>query len=264
MRLITFDQSGGVGRPLVFVHGFACAGSDWSAQVRDFSASHRTIAVDLRAHGKTPGEPDDCSIERFGADVASVLAGLGLEGSVLVGHSMGCRVVVEAALQAPDRVSGLILIDGSQFDAAYRPNFQASLDAGRYPDIVSGMFGQMFNARSDAAVVAAIVDRTLRLSAECGARLLRDMARYDSTRLAGSLRLLQVPVMALQTTTMNVRRERRSLELGEQTPYLEVLRETIADITIEILFGLGHFPQIDAPIETNTAIARFLTTLRSP
>jgi len=87
--------------PIVFVHGFACAHTDWDTQVAHLAPYHQTIAVDLRGHGASPGSPDECSIERYGADVAEVMHHLNLAAAVLVGHSMGCRVVIEAALQAP-------------------------------------------------------------------------------------------------------------------------------------------------------------------
>jgi pimeloyl-ACP methyl ester carboxylesterase len=88
----------GQGRlPNVFVHGFGCAHSDWDAQVAHLSPRHQTVAVDLRGHGASPGTPDECSIDQHGADVAEIMRALALPPAVLVGHSMGCRVVVEAA-----------------------------------------------------------------------------------------------------------------------------------------------------------------------
>src|SRR6476659_8612182 len=104
--------------PIVFVHGFACAHTDWDVQTSHLAPYHQTIAVDLRGHGASPGNTDECSIERYGADVAEVMHYLDVPPAVLVGHSMGCRVAIEAALQAPHRVSGLVLIDGSQFAPA--------------------------------------------------------------------------------------------------------------------------------------------------
>ena len=101
MALIHHVVTGDGRPPIVFVHGFACAHSDWDAQVAHFSPRHQTIAVDLRGHGASPGEAAECSIERYGADVAEVMRALALPPAVLVGHSMGCRVAVEAALQAP-------------------------------------------------------------------------------------------------------------------------------------------------------------------
>ena len=55
----------------------------------------------------SPGSAADCSIERYGADVAEVMRALALPPAMLVGHSMGCRVVVEAALQAPAQTAAV-------------------------------------------------------------------------------------------------------------------------------------------------------------
>ena len=64
----------GAGRvPVVFVHGITCDHSDWDPQVRALSTSHQTVAVDLRGHGRSPGTAAECSIERYGADVAEVM-----------------------------------------------------------------------------------------------------------------------------------------------------------------------------------------------
>ena len=107
MALIHHAVTEGGRPPIVFVHGFGCGRADWDAQVAYFSPRHQTVAVDLRGHGDSPGSADLCSIERYGADVAEVMRALDLPRAVLVGHSMGCRVVIEAALQAPDRAKRL-------------------------------------------------------------------------------------------------------------------------------------------------------------
>src|SRR5947209_4756305 len=108
-----YELSGDGSSSLVFVHGFACDHMDWTAQVKGLSERHRVVTCDLRGHGGTPGKPQDCSIETYGADVAELLEALQLAPAVLVGHSMGCRVVLEAARQRPGTVAGLVLIDGS-------------------------------------------------------------------------------------------------------------------------------------------------------
>lgn len=115
MPLIHHVVTGQGWPPVIFVHGFACSHSDWDAQVAYLSPRHTTVAVDLRGHGASPGAADKCSIGQFGADVAQVMRSLALPPAVLVGHSMGCRVAIEAALQAPAHTAGVILVDGSQF-----------------------------------------------------------------------------------------------------------------------------------------------------
>src|SRR5690242_2708986 len=115
MALIHHVVTGNGRPPIVFVHGFACDHTDWDGQVAHLAPRHQTIAVDLRGHGRSAGAADACSIERYGADVAELLRARALPPAVLVGHSMGCRVVIEAATLASAHVAGAILVDGSQF-----------------------------------------------------------------------------------------------------------------------------------------------------
>ena len=90
-----FIRAGQSAPPILFVHGFACTHEDWKFQLDFFSKTNEVVACDLRGHGKTPGRPSECSIEHYGGDVAALVNNLELKGVVLVGHSMGCRVVLE-------------------------------------------------------------------------------------------------------------------------------------------------------------------------
>jgi len=262
MPLIHHIVTGHGRRPIVFVHGFGCAHSDWDAQVSHLSARCQTIAVYLRGHGASPGTPDECSIERYGADVAEVTRALTLPPSVLVGHSMGCRVVIEAALQAPAHTAGVVLVDGSQF----APTVESMLrEAFAVPDgytsLVANWFKDMFTAKSDPAMVAAIAERAACLPGQIGQTLLIDMVRYGVGRLSTALSDLRVPVMAIQRTYSNEKRERRSMSKGQMTPYLHILAAQIPSIRIEVIADTGHFPQIDEPARTNMLLDSFIATV---
>ena len=261
MALIHHVSKGSDGTPVVLVHGFACAHDDWAAQIAHLSPHRRTVAVDLRGHGASPGTPDQCSMERFGADVAEVMRALDLPPALVVGHSMGCRVVVEAALQAPEHTAGLVLLDGSHFVAASEETLRQRLAQGAYRAIVEGMFGQMFLPSSDTALIKRIVARALALPEPIGRKVLSDMARYDVRRLAGSLALLDVPVLAIQTTYTNERRERVSMTDGQRTPYLDLISAHAQRAQIQVIPGAGHFPQIERADETNAAMAGLLARL---
>ena len=105
----------------------------------------------------------------------------------------------------------------------------------------------MFTTKSNPAVITAIIERAGHLPRAIGEKVLLDAVRYDTGRLAGSLGSLRVPVMAIQTTYSNERRERRSITAGQNTPYLDMLRARIPSVRIEIIEDTGHFPQIDEP-----------------
>ena len=253
----------GQGRPpIVFVHGFACAHSDWDAQVARFSPRHQTVAVDLRGHGASPGTADECSIERYGADVAEVMRALALPPAVLVGHSMGCRVVIEAALQAPGNTAAIVLVDGSQFAPAMETTLnEAFTTPDGFANLTGHWFEDMFTSKSDPAVAACVVERARRLPREIGERVLLDLVRYDVGRLVTAIGNLRVPVMAIQTTYSNERRERRSMSAGRTTPYLDMLHARIPSVRVEIIPETGHFPQIDQAAQTNVLLDNFIASL---
>jgi pimeloyl-ACP methyl ester carboxylesterase len=262
MALIHHVVTGAGRPPIVFVHGFACAHTDWNAQVAHLSPRHQTVAVDLRGHGASPGTAAECSIERYGADVAEVMRALALPPAVLIGHSMGCRVVVEAALQAPAQTAGVILVDGSQFAstmaATLRERF-ATPDG--YEATTRGMFKDMFTAKSNQTVVASVVERAGRLPRPIGEKMMTDLLRYDLGRLTNSLASLHVPLMALQATYSNEKRERRTMSEGQTTPYLDMLRASVPAARIEIIADTGHFPQLDESAQTNALIDSFVAAV---
>ena len=262
MALINHVATGRGRPPMVFVHGFGCAHGDWNLQVAHFSPRLQTVAVDLPGHGDSAGTAESCSILQYGAAVTAVMRALDLPPAVLVGHSMGCRVVTEAALQAPNQTAGVVLVDGSQFapamEAVLRRRFATPEGYGR---LVAGMFEDMFTGKSDRTLAASIVARAGRLRRPVGAKMLTDLQRYDVGRFADALAEIRVPVLAIQSTYSNERRERRTMTEGQATPFLEMVRARVAAVRIEIIPGTGHFPQLDEAARTNELIGSFIQTI---
>jgi pimeloyl-ACP methyl ester carboxylesterase len=247
--------------PIVFVHGFGCSSSDWLAQVEHFSPRHMTLAVDLPGHGATPPPTEQASIALGGREVAALVQNLCLPPAVFVGHSMGCRVVLDAALRVPERVAAIVLLDGSRFPAHSDQAFESRFAAGEYLDVVRDIFGQMFTASSDPKAVGAVLRRALAVSEQVGKPFMLSMVRYDAEMLASALERVDKPLLVLQTTFINDQRQRTSMAAGQTTPYLEFIRSMVPGATIETLAGLGHFPQIEAPAMVNRALATFIATL---
>lgn len=258
-----FVRSGAGAPPLALVHGFACAHEDWDAQIAHFSARHDVVACDLRGHGQTPGRPHECTIQHFGGDVAALAANLELRGVVLVGHSMGCRVVLEAARLDPERVAGLVLIDGSLMGtgdpAQAETAMRETLGAVGYPAFAEALFKQMFLAESP--VSRSIVARARALPADAGSSLFPNMVRWDAEQMAGALAAVRVPLLVIQTTYVSAERKRASMQPGQATPWLELVRAKVPGARIEIIPDAGHFPQIENAAEVNRLIAGFASAL---
>ena len=264
MALIQHTRKGSGTPPIVFVHGFGCARSDWDEQVAHFSPRHETVAVDLGAHGLSPGGPEHAKIETHGADVAAIMESLDLGPSVLVGHSMGCRVVLEAAQRQPKRTKAIILVDGSRLgeagSKAYEARAKAIAEQG-YAKFVTSAFGQMFGTEYDKTKAAAIIKRAVDRNPDICGPLFVDIGRYDSENMDRVLAATKVPLLAIQTTVTRADGKRLSLAKGEATPYLDLLRAKVAGARIEIIPGIGHFPQLERVPETNALMEDFIKGL---
>jgi pimeloyl-ACP methyl ester carboxylesterase len=252
----------GKGKPaLVFVHGFACSHEDWAAQLAHFSQTREVVACDLRAHGATPGRPSECSIEHYGGDVAALVNNLELERCVLIGHSMGCRVVLEANRLIAEKVAGVVLVDGSRLaerepEAAHAAA-RASIDRGGYPAFAENLFRQMFFSVSQTA--ETIVRRAVSTSAAFGPELWPAMARWDAASMDGAFAAVRAPVLVIQTTTRDANLRRAPLRTGQTSPWLDYVRSKGA--RVEIIPDTGHFPQIEKPEVVNRLIAGFIQNL---
>jgi pimeloyl-ACP methyl ester carboxylesterase len=242
------------------VHGFLCTHEDWKLQLKELQQHHEVVACDLRGHGKTPGRPQECSIEHYGGDVAALTANLDFSKAVLVGHSMGCRVVLEANRIAPERVAGIVLVDGSRFGtgdpAAAEAAAQAQITRAGYAAWAEELFRQMFFQSTPAT--ERLVARAVRQSAEIGAALWPRSARWDAGTLEAALAAVRAPVLVIQTTTRDPATGKRGpMRAGQSSPFLDLLRSTLKNCRIEVLPGLGHFPQLEAPERVNRLIAEF-------
>ena len=254
-----FVRAGQGAPPLAFVHGFACNHADWRSQLDFFSRTNEVIACDLRGHGETPGRPHECTIAHYGGDVAALVNHLGLNGCILIGHSMGTRVVLEANRLVPERVAGIVLIDGSRSgsgdpDAAEAAARTAVEKAG-YPAFAEHLFRQMFFKPSPEA--DAIVARALRQSAEFGPLLWPSMARWDAAEMDAALAAVRAPLLAIQSTTRDAQLRRSPLKAGQSTPYLDLIRGAVPGARIAVVPDTGHFTQIEAADEVNRLIAEF-------
>src|SRR3954467_15005095 len=119
----------GHGEPtLVFVHGWSCDSNYWREQVPFFKQKYTVVTVDLAGHGGTDGSRSDWSIARFGDDVATVMSAVPSQQIILVGHSLGGPVAIEAAHKLGKRVIGIIGVDTFSTIGAPPPS-KAQVDA---------------------------------------------------------------------------------------------------------------------------------------
>ena len=108
---INYQVAGAGPVTLLFVHGAYIDLDYWKNQVQYFSPNYRVLTMDLAGHGQSGHNRTDWTVAQFGQDLVAVLDQLDLHNVILIGHSMGGDVALEAAVARPDRILGLIGID---------------------------------------------------------------------------------------------------------------------------------------------------------
>lgn len=96
--------------PLVILHGLFGTLENWGSQARTFAEHYSVYALDLRNHGRSP-HTDQMGYRLMAKDVLHTMDELGLDKVRLLGHSMGGKTAMQLALDAPDRVEKLVVVD---------------------------------------------------------------------------------------------------------------------------------------------------------
>src|SRR3989442_14822117 len=100
-------ETAGKGRPArVPVHCWTCDSSFWKDQIARLAKTRQVVTLDLAGHGRSGRTRTDYTMQAFGEDVKAVADELKLDRLVLVGHSMGGAVILEAAKRLGARVRG--------------------------------------------------------------------------------------------------------------------------------------------------------------
>ncbi len=204
---------------VILLHGFAANGVAWRLVTSRLPDGVLSIAPDLRGRGASAALPGPYGMAAHADDVVAVLDALGVRRATFVGHSAGAFVATTAAERHPDRVTGLVLVDGGvPFDAP--ADIEAALEhvVGEELDRLRRRFASLDDAlaswRSHPAfaavgrwneVVEAHALHDLGGSPPVlGSRADEGAVRFDATELltdpgvAGAVERLRVPAELLR------------------------------------------------------------------
>lgn len=255
----------GYGAPaVVFIHGFTCNISSWKEQLEALSGSQRCVAVDLPGHGDS-AESRAATIEALAQAVNDTLDALELNEVVLVGHSMGCRIISEMFSQSPGRVSGVVYVDGSivasgDADEAARGAAE-SIERIGMDRFLEQFYADFFVESTPAAVRDFVYSGLATTRMSFARKLWPNVVRWDASRSRALLETIDVPALVIQSTALDENLRRVSLEQGQTAPWLDAVSKAVADVTITVVPGVGHFPMLEAPRQTSDAISNFVRRL---
>ncbi len=114
-----YYEIAGQGQPVLFIHGLGSSTRDWEYQTAFFARYFQTITIDLRGHGQSEKPRGPYAMSQFAADTAALIQQLGVVPVHVVGLSLGGMVAFQLAVDVPDLVRSLVIINSGPEIPAY-------------------------------------------------------------------------------------------------------------------------------------------------
>jgi pimeloyl-ACP methyl ester carboxylesterase len=236
----------GRGTPIVLLHGLGSGSDDWLQTARCLARHFRVVLVDLPGHGDSD-MPEPFSLDRAVAALDLALADIPGGPPILVGHSLGGLIAAAEAIDHPERVRGLVLVE-----TALRPQLPDDQRAASLDRLDGDYAGVVHAAYLDFGHDAAQGERLYRRAAALDPRVVKRWIRLAWTvDLSDQVARIEVPVLAVLAERSWAADEPWSA-VAEALGYADMprLRATrIADC--------GHFVMLDHPAELAALIAGF-------
>jgi 3-oxoadipate enol-lactonase len=243
----------GKGPPVVLLHGHTLDRRVWSPCVEALARAHRVVACDLRGYGASP-PPREGEPYRHADDVLALAASLALDRPALVGLSMGGGVALNAALNAPEQISRLVLVDSLLPGRPFAPDLvapiRAATRAARERGVAAGRDAWLAHPFFDGAApeLEAIV------SDYSGWHWLHsDPDEPLRPPAAERLEALAIPTLVLVGEH----------DVPDFRAVSEELAARIAGAELLVLPGAGHLPSLDTPAALVSAVLSFLASTQS-
>ncbi len=257
-----FEEGAGTGAPIVLIHCYSCSLHWWDELAPILARNHEVIRIDLLGHGGSQKPSSGYSMEEQAGLVAGALDRLGVQGAVVVGHSMGFDVAVALAGRASQLVDRLVNIDeGPSADDCSVP-FLAKV--GYWPvigealrrltpdfavkDVYSDAFAPGFDAAEGFPNPDQVVDDYEAMtytSFKDSAKLSGDYE--DEATLDTRLRQIPVPLLSIFGTEDQICDPESS-----QAAYAG-----LPGARTELIKGAGHSPNVEMPEKTAALIEEF-------
>lgn len=232
-----YYRAGEQGKPIVLLHGLGNSAEVWAILMWLLSKQYRVYAPDLPGFGKTPLAPEGTNIATHAMYVERLISALGLERVIVVGNSLGGWIGTRLALDHPERVERLYLLN--------------SAGLRREPmDVPSSR---------DRATAQRVFEQMWGLSLPLPGFVLDSMVRNAQTPAYSGFLQTYDPQEELDDVLGQLHVP-TTIIWGEKDRLLPIvcahdLHAGIANSELVFLPGVGHLPQLQAPLQ----VARIIT-----
>lgn len=257
---------------IIFNYGLVCSNFHWSKQLPFFEEQGYSIIIhDYRGHYQSTGMDnlENITFENITGDIEELLIHLGVDKTIMVGHSMGANISLEYALRNPDHILGLVLISGTvipvkniMFDSNVMEIATPYLETlmKKYPKIFETVWGSSgmnpiikkivhfsgFNAKTvPAEFVEIYLNKLGKLGPQLFFQLFDQLSKHN---VLSKLNTLVAPTLIIGGDRDNVIPNHLQFTLKQQ----------IDNSELYILRKGSHVPQVDFPDFINERILYFI------
>lgn len=267
MRQAFVDEGDG-DEVLLLIHGMAGSAQTWRAVLPQLAKKYRVIAPDLLGHGQSSKPRTDYSLGAFAVGLRDLLDELGVESATVVGQSLGGGVAMQFLYQHPDYCSRLVLISSGGLGPDV--GLILRLLAAPGAEFVMPVIAPSPVLRAGNAVKSWLSSAGLR--SPRGAEMWSAYSSFgDSETRQAFLRTLRsvVDYRGQAVSALNRLNLREGLPIlaiwGEDDNIIPVdhayaALEARPDCRLEILPGVGHFAQVEAPDKVIDLLDEFIST----
>jgi pimeloyl-ACP methyl ester carboxylesterase len=252
---LTYDVRGKGDPALVFIHGWACDRSFWREQLDLFARRHRVVALDLGGHGDSEANREVWSMAAIGGDVQAVVEELDLNQVVLIGHSMGGMVALEAARLMPKRVVGIVGVD-TLHDAEFEYGKEMTQKAverfkADFQETMASFVRSAFVEDTDPNLVKWVVSKARSANQEA---VLAIILETPNLNIKQSFLAAKVPIRCINAKPFPPNNSETKVETNRK----------YVDFDAVLMQGVGHFPMLEQPEEFNRHLRGILSRIMSP
>ena len=251
---LAYFDTGGEGTPLILVHGWACDSSFWHLMVEPLATELRVISVDLPGHGQSDAPQTAYTQAYFAQALLAIMDAAQVDKAVLAGHSMGASVIRFAALAAPERVSGLVIVDGALIPlpedetllAIWQEEMAAFAAAFSGPDseaFTAGFIDAMHGPETTEEIKVWVREKMLATPAHVRASAMEEF--IDPATWSGGP--VSIPTLAIYAQSPDL------------PPNFEVfLADRFPNVEYHLWEGPGHFFMLERPEQLSSLILDFV------
>jgi 3-oxoadipate enol-lactonase len=242
-----YEQAGAGQKVLLLIHGNVASSRWWDHIFAPLAERYKVVRVDLRGCGRSEGDGGaGNNVKQYSADLRALLKALGHEKAVLVGHSMGGAIAMDMAVNEPDLVEAMVLINSAPAEGIVTPEERKPLIEQMIRDrnlmkmalaavVPTAATGEFFEKLVDDAMVAAptMVPNYTSLGE----------ADYREQLAGADLRTLIVYGQLDSLITQDMMERTQAVIPGSELVLYE---------------GVGHSPCVEAPERLLQDIVRFV------